>query len=166
MEIVLTDLTKEIVLVTCKEANIKQEFPIEDIPGLLKDMPHLIKAEKGYVEKKKTVRFRVFCFNCKGHKDVNVPLKNDIKSWINNNIICECGQSNFGVMGRASSYQEIEKDIKIVSMSDHTKAIREMTDKYQKDYKYTMIISIEGKDFVAYSNSKFTQSEALDVFNT
>jgi len=51
---------KNTTFVSCKEANIAQEFLNEDIPELLNDLPSLIIAEKEYKENQsETIRFRV-----------------------------------------------------------------------------------------------------------
>ena len=47
-------------LVECADANIKQEFLNEDIPGLLNDLPNLIIAEKKYKKQQsELIRFRI-----------------------------------------------------------------------------------------------------------
>lgn len=51
--ITITPISKKAVFVTCKEANIAQEFLIEDISALFVDMPNLVEAEGEPVEKEK-----------------------------------------------------------------------------------------------------------------
>jgi len=51
---------KGTTLVECEAANIKQEFPNEDIPELLNDLPNLILAEKKYKKQQsEMIRFRI-----------------------------------------------------------------------------------------------------------
>jgi hypothetical protein len=51
---------KGATLVECKAANIKQEFPNEDVPELLNDLPNLILAEKKYKKQQsELIRFRI-----------------------------------------------------------------------------------------------------------
>ena len=48
------------IFVTCKAANIAQDFLAEDIAGLLIDLPNLIIAEKEYAKKQsEVIRFRI-----------------------------------------------------------------------------------------------------------
>jgi len=44
IELKLT-LKGDVTLVECEAANLKQEFPTEDISNLLEDLPHLVEAE-------------------------------------------------------------------------------------------------------------------------
>ncbi|MDQ7009360.1 MAG: hypothetical protein Q9M94_03665 [Candidatus Gracilibacteria bacterium] len=59
IEIVDSEVSK----IICKSAKIEQEFLNEDLVGLLKDLPNLIKSEKEHKEHKEKkedfVRFRV-----------------------------------------------------------------------------------------------------------
>jgi len=56
----LESIKKDIVFVECKDANIAQEFPTEDIANLLIDLPNLIIAEKEYNKKQsEIIRFRI-----------------------------------------------------------------------------------------------------------
>ena len=51
---------KNTTLFECQAANIKQEFPNEDIPELLNDLANLILAEKKYKnQQSEVIRFRV-----------------------------------------------------------------------------------------------------------
>jgi len=52
IELKLT-LKGDVTLVECEAANLKQEFPTEDISALLKDLPHLVEAEEHYKTKLK-----------------------------------------------------------------------------------------------------------------
>ena len=56
----LKRVDKDVSLVECKAANISQEFLNADIPNLLRDLPHLILAEKNYhKQQSQLIRFRV-----------------------------------------------------------------------------------------------------------
>lgn len=57
---ILKPAQKGTTLVECKAANIKQEFPNEDVPELLNDLPNLILAEKKYKKQQsEMIRFRI-----------------------------------------------------------------------------------------------------------
>src|SRR3989344_2656867 len=48
------------VFITCKDANIAQEFLAEDVASLLIDLPNLIIAEKEYKKaQSEVIRFRI-----------------------------------------------------------------------------------------------------------
>ena len=50
----------KLTFVECEAANISQEFPNEDIPSLLNDLPKLILAEKKYWKQQEgIIRFRI-----------------------------------------------------------------------------------------------------------
>jgi len=56
----LRSTNKKTTFVECEEANISQEFPNEDIPMLLNDLPNLILSEKEYrKQQSELIRFRV-----------------------------------------------------------------------------------------------------------
>lgn len=49
-----------VVFVVCKDANIAQEFPTEDVAALLIDLPNLLIAERDYKNaQSETIRFRI-----------------------------------------------------------------------------------------------------------
>ena len=51
---------KGIVFIECKDANIAQDFLVEDVASLIMDLPNLIIAEKEHNKKQsEVVRFRI-----------------------------------------------------------------------------------------------------------
>jgi hypothetical protein len=72
-------------MLVCEAAKIRQEFPNEDIPNLLFDLPNLIQAEKNYkTTQSEMIRFRVSTMDKKliekdaiqkGYKSVSVYLR-------------------------------------------------------------------------------------------
>lgn len=56
----LKPASKNTTIIACKDANISQEFPNEDVVNLLNDLPNLIIAEKKHKKQQsETIRFRV-----------------------------------------------------------------------------------------------------------
>ena len=56
----LEEKNGNVVFVECIDANIAQEFPAEDVPSLLIDLPNLIIAEKEYAgNQSEIIRFRI-----------------------------------------------------------------------------------------------------------
>ena len=56
----LQKIDEEATFIECEAARIKQEFPNEEIPALLQDLPDLILEEKEYQFKQnEIIRFRV-----------------------------------------------------------------------------------------------------------
>ncbi|MDX9970378.1 MAG: hypothetical protein RBS56_00520 [Candidatus Gracilibacteria bacterium] len=81
----LKPISKSTTFVECEAAKIGQEFPNEDIPNLLNDLPNLILSEKNYKnQQSEMIRFRVSTSDKKtieknaiqkGYKSVSVYLR-------------------------------------------------------------------------------------------
>lgn len=57
---ILQERKKGIIFVECKDANIAQDFLVEDVAGVIIDLPNLIVAEKEHYKKQsEVVRFRI-----------------------------------------------------------------------------------------------------------